>query len=85
MADDLANLRTELGLAKGKMIFNRDLVVGLAVAAGVFVPELPSALQATTAGIATLAGVASAYVDYLGATRKAMQGKAMSWLHLTSA
>ena len=85
MADDLANLRTELGLAKGKMIFNRDLVVGLTVAAGVFVPELPLALQATTAGIATLAGVASAYVDYLGATRKAMQGKAMSWLHVTSA
>jgi hypothetical protein len=82
MASDLANLKTELGLEKAKLLFNRDLVIGLVLAAGVIVPALPPALQIPAVGAAGIAAVAKGFVDYLSARRKTLFGRAMSWLYL---
>jgi hypothetical protein len=82
MASDLANLRTELRLEKGKLGFNRDVIVGLVVGAGVVVPSLPEALQVPVASVLGIAGIAKGYADYLTARRKVLTGHPMSWLYL---
>ena len=82
MTSDLANLRTELRLEKAKLVFNRDVIVGLLVGAGVIVPSLPAVLQVPAASVLGVAAVAKAYADYVTAKRKVLSGRAMSWLYL---
>jgi hypothetical protein len=83
--DDLADLKTELGLASLKALFSKEVALSAVILAGCLTSPI-TGLTALTSNIGLIGVIPllKAAVDYRGARRTAFQHHSMSWLFLAT-
>lgn len=86
---DLARLRDELKLEKGRVLWSKEMAAGLVFAAGTFLtPYLTSAIGIGELGSMISTGLISAtalrktHIEYRAARNKVLETHPMSWLYV---
>jgi len=84
MKQDLADLKSELGLARKRALLSKEIVLSAVAVAGALVEPIAGLTSLSAAlkmiGVAPLLETA---VEYREARRKALRAHSMSWLFLT--
>lgn len=85
MKQDLADLKTELGLATARALFSKEIALSaLALAGSLTAPIVGLTALATTVGGIGVIPLMKTAVEYRGARREALKRHTMSWLFLAT-
>jgi hypothetical protein len=85
MESDLANVRKDLGVARNKLLFSKEVGVSILAVAGAFANPIAGFAGMTGLfGSLGIGALVKAGVEYKGARRKALKDGAMSWLYLAN-
>jgi hypothetical protein len=80
---EIADLKTELGIANSKALFSKEVALSIIILAGSLVSPIAGLTTlATTVGGVGIIPLMKAAVDYRAARRDALRKHAMSWLYV---